>query len=239
MDPELLGVGDRVSTGAERGAMLAQLPNGTTTLRLDRNTAVQWIAHDRLRLISGRLYVDTGLREAQPGSSAGDTLVIEAADTLIRHVGTRFTATRAPDRVVVGVRDVTVQVAVGSDSASLTRGESATVVLAGNSAATNRISRSRMATFGASWQWADELAPRLPIEGRSLVAVLRTLAYQAGMTLSFASESVEAAAQATTLHGPVLDMAPDAALRAILATTSFRSVPTAAENADHLIIDIR
>jgi len=238
-DPDLLGVGDRISTGAARGALLAQLPSGTTTLRLDRNTVVEWLANNRLQLLSGRLYVDSGRSHAQPGSGPAEPLIIEAGAARIRHVGTQFSAALTPGRVVIGVRDGVVQVAVGNDSASLTRGESATVLLSATGSAANRISRGHVAASGESWRWADELAPHLAIEGRNLVTVLRTLAYQAGMSVSFASQSVEADALATTLHGPVLDMAPDEALRAILATTSFRSVPAADDSGDRLVIDTR
>ena len=109
-DPDLLHVGDRVTTGASRGALLAQLPSGTTTLRLDRNTTVEWLSNDRMRLISGRLYVDTGRHQVQPVEPASDPLIIEAGDARIQHTGTQFTAALESGLVLVGVRDGTVQI---------------------------------------------------------------------------------------------------------------------------------
>lgn len=238
-DPDLTGVGDRVSTGASRGALLAQLPSGTTTLRLDRNTSVEWVSHDHLRLLSGRLYVDTGRNHGESANIATDPLVIEAGDARIQHTGTQFIAALESGQVQVGVRDGTVQVAIGNDSARLRRGESATVKLQSATGSANPITLGRLGASGEAWRWADELAPRLPIEGHNLVAVLRTLAYQAGLELSFATQSVEADALATTLHGPVLDMAPQDALRAILATSSFRSLPAPGDDSDALVIDTR
>jgi hypothetical protein len=97
--------------------------------------------------------------------------------------------------------------------------------------------RSRVATSGEAWRWADELAPHALIEGRSLATVARALAYQAGLDLRFANAAAEAEAATTTLHGPALDMEPRAALQAILATTSFRVIPQ--PYADSVVIDTR
>jgi ferric-dicitrate binding protein FerR (iron transport regulator) len=235
-DPELLSVGDRVSTGAIAGALLAQLPGGVTTLRLDRSTTVEWVGPGELRLVRGRLYVDSG--NAAAGRPARDALVIDAGAARIQHLGTQFLTAIDAGRVVVGVRDGLVKVAVGNRSANFARGEIATVNAAGAVGGTAAIARGRVATSGAAWQWADALAPRLPIEGRNLVDVLRALAYQAGLTLSFANPSVEAEAFATILHGPALDMTPDTALRAILATTSFATVTTTG-SADRIVIERR
>jgi hypothetical protein len=234
-DPELLAVGDRVTTSGA-GALLAHLPGGITTLRLDRDTSVELVAPDELRLLQGRLYVDTGLG-TRPNDAARNRLVIAAAGARIQHVGTQFLTSLERGTVTVGVRDGLVRVALGSSSADLARGELATID-AGRSPGSGAIVRGRVATSGGDWEWADALAPRLPIEGRRLVDVLRALAYQSGLSLSFASEAIEAEATATILHGPALDMRPAAALRAILGTTAFAPAVTG-EDADRIVIDRR
>jgi hypothetical protein len=241
IDPELVAVGDTISTGARAGALLAQLPQGTTTLRLDRNTTLQWLSGERLRLLTGRVYVDTGRHGAASPTATptADPLRIEASGALIEHVGTQFLAAIEPDRVVVEVRDGLVTVSMGLDSATFRRGEMATVSTARRSSAANPIHRGHVAAAGEAWRWADELAPHLAIEGQNLASVLRTLAYQAGLDVSFASEAAEANAQAITLHGPALDMPPATALRALLATTSFRTLPAEPQQADHMVIEAR
>ncbi|MEO7773893.1 MAG: FecR family protein [Steroidobacteraceae bacterium] len=231
-DPELVAVGNRVHTGANAGALLVQLPRGTTTLRMDRNSTLEWLAPDRLRLVSGRLYVDTG-HAAAGAAKLRDPLVIEAAGARIEHVGTQFVTVVSKDLVTVGVRDGLVKVMTGAISEQLARGERAAIRFDASQHAA--IQREPFATSGEGWRWADELAPRLSIEGRDLVVVLRALAYQAGLTLNFANAQIEADARGTILHGPALDMAPDAALQAILATTSFRSSKQAGATGELLI----
>ncbi|MEP7311269.1 MAG: FecR family protein [Pseudomonadota bacterium] len=240
-DPELVAVGDTLSTGSRTGALLAQLPQGTTTLRLDRHTTLQWQAANRLRLLTGSVYVDTGKHGTASLASTppAEPLRIEAAGALIEHVGTQFLATVEPDRVVVGVRDGLVTVSMGLDSATFRRGEMATITTARRNSAANPIQRGRVAPAGELWHWADELAPHLAIEGQNLESALQTLAYQAGLHVSFASDAAEASARAIILHGPALDMPPAAALRALLATTSFRTLPTEPQKADQMVIEAR
>ncbi len=216
LDSELLGVGDELRTSGSQGITLAQLPNGTTSLRLDAGTRVRWKSADRIELLAGAIYVDTS--HGAPGGgltqAARDPLVIEVGDARIEHIGTQFMAVRRGNEVEVHVRDGQVRVTLGSDSRRLARGESREP--AGNGW-TDRdgsrcCGRSCLAVGGC-------LAPRVPIEGRDLLTVLRTLAYQGGLELRFATPALEAAAAARTLHGPILNLAPRETMRALLTSS--------------------
>jgi hypothetical protein len=123
-------------------------------------------------------------------------------------------AVRRGNEVEVHVRDGLVRVTLGSDSRQLARGESANLRATGGP-----IQTGRDAGADPAWHWADALAPRVPIEGRDLLTVLRTLAYQSGLELRFATPAMEAAAASTTLHGPTLNLAPRETMRALLTTS--------------------
>jgi ferric-dicitrate binding protein FerR (iron transport regulator) len=168
-DASLIETGDRVTTGST-GALLARLPSGGATLRMDRDTTLQWRDDNRVRLLRGRVYVDTGGAATRGPADAGSPLVIEAADVLIEHVGTQYVTAISAGSVSVAVREGLVQVAIGRERTQLARGEAATIATTPPGQATIR--RDRVQTSGDGWRWADQLAPRLPLEGRTLAAVL-------------------------------------------------------------------
>jgi len=216
LDSELIGVGDELRTSESQGITLAQLPNGTTSLRLAAHTRVRWKSAGRVERLAGAIYVDTshgapGAGMAQP---ARDPLVIEVGEARIEHIGTQFMAVRRGNEVEVHVRDGQVRVTLGTDSRRLARGESAILRATGGS-----IQAGRDGAADPAWKWADALAPRVPIEGRDLLSVLRTLAYQSGLELRFATPALETAAASTTLHGPVLNLPPRETMRALLTSS--------------------
>lgn len=217
LDSDLLGVGDELRTPASTGITLAQLPQGTTSLRLAPATRLRWKSAERVELLAGAIYIDTS--HGAPGARAGDAtanpLVIEIGAARIEHIGTQFMVTRRDDRTEVRVRDGMVRVTLGDESRRLVRGEAALVPSSGE----GTIETERGAASGIVWQWVDGLAPRVPIEGRDLLTVLKTLAYEAGLELRFARPGVEATARGTTLHGPSLDLPPRDAMRAVLASS--------------------
>jgi hypothetical protein len=211
--PDDLHAGDIVSTGSQYGTTLVRLPDARTTLRLDAATRLAWSSPGRVRLLSGRVYIDTG--SGADGAPAADPLRIEAADTLVEHVGTRFVTSVDGSVVEVAVRDGLVRVTTAAQVASLARGERARVEGQG------AIVKAAGSAAGDGWGWVDALAPRLAIEGRDLLTVLRSLGFEAGVELAFAGQDIEARAGATVLHGPPVDLPPLEAMQAILATTSF------------------
>jgi hypothetical protein len=161
--------------------------------------------------------------------------VIVAGDARIEHIGTQFMAQRRGGEVEVFVRDGLVSVTLGSESRRLSRGQSG--LLGDRQPGT--IETRRVDAAGQAWDWADSLAPRLSIEGRDLLGVLRALAYQSGLELSFSDAGVEARAKGTTLHGPALDLPPRQAMRALLATSGLQIAPDRTGTADSVLIESR
>ena len=177
-------------------------------------------AQGELQVIRGAVYVDTG--ESTAGSAA---LTLRAGDVRINHVGTRFMTRVGAEHVQVSVRDGQVRMQQGADSRLAGRGEALVAQLN----QPGSLALERAAPAGVDWQWADALAPAAPIEGRSLGAVLDTLAWQAGLELEFSDEALAEQARETVLHGPALALAPRAAIDTILATTTLQAVDAATE----------
>lgn len=211
-DPQVLRTGDRLITGSDAGATLAQFPGGNTTLRLDRNTEVAWIAASELRVVRGSVYVDTGV-----SGDLSPPLTLLAGEVRIAHVGTRFMTRVDGNTVRVAVRDGRVRVERGADSLLAGRGEEVEVVLDGTLPIVGRT----IATSGDHWEWADVLAPATPIEGRPLSQVLAALAWQSGQELRYGNAAIAAQAGDVILHGPALAMPPRTAIEAVIATTPF------------------
>jgi ferric-dicitrate binding protein FerR (iron transport regulator) len=206
-----LSAGDILHVGTARGVTLAVVRgNAEASLRLAAGSDLQWTAADQIQLLNGRVYLDI------VPDRRGDhpPLEVVAGEVRIEHLGTRFMAGFEHGVVDVAVRDGSVRLLRGDAALVLGGGERA-VLRAGTAV------RSRLAPADPAWEWAETLAARVELEGRSLLAVLRDLSAEAGLELSFASPEIERQAAGTTLHGPPLGQPPRAALRTIVDTTLF------------------
>jgi len=218
----VIAVGERVETGAGEGVVLVASPDigsAGVSLRLAPHSAVAWSADKHVELLSGQIYVDS-----DTASADNHMLVVNAGAVRIEHVGTRYVASVDGGTLDVTVRDGTVRLQTGEREALLHQGEQGHLEL--RAPDIDRIVRTTVSPSGTSWGWVDALAPQIAIENVDLHTVLVRLAHEAGLTVEYASPSVETAAHATVLHGPMLDLPPKQALQAVLATTSFVSEPT-------------
>lgn len=201
-DPATAGVSLRTAPAGR--AVLAW--GGGATVRVDEDT--------RLALADGRIVLESGAVYVDGGAAAGGTAP-EIATPLgvVRHLGTRYEVRVAPERLRVTVRDGRVEVANGVNRAVASGGERLTVALDGT------VSRERVPTYGSDWSWLDALAPALAIDGRRVGEVVASVARETGRELRYASPEARAAADEVVLRGSVEGLAPDLALRAVLATT--------------------
>jgi ferric-dicitrate binding protein FerR (iron transport regulator) len=87
-----------------------------------------------------------------------------------------------------------------------------------------------ISSSGGDWAWTMALVPDFPIEGRSLAEFLGWYTRESGKKIEYASPSTLIAAQRTRLSGSIVGLSPDEALRAVLASTQFRS--TQLDNGD-------
>jgi hypothetical protein len=190
------------------GSLAAQRPDGVSVRAVGPASFV-WDAPERIQLVQGRLYVDTG---THPDSTHA-TFEVRTPMARIEHVGTRFVADASPSRVRVAVRDGDVRlISTNGEALALSRGQAAEAASGGQIARVAPPTRT-------DWDWVEALASPCGIEGRSLFDVLRQLAREADLDLAFASPDVERRAHGLTLHGPALDLPPRIAINAVLAAT--------------------
>ena len=205
--------GDLLRTDGKGGIAL-RLPAGQQ-LRLGSASLVRFGAAGRIKLDSGKIYVNSGDTSARYGND----IVIATPLGEVRHLGTRFQVTTSANRLRVDVREgkVAVANARGGDS----------IAGPGQSVLINRDSQSRLAeapAFGEQWEWVDKLVPPLAIEGRSLYEVIMWAAEESGRESDFEDAEVERAARATTLHGGLVLNAPLPGLQRVMLTTSMQYV---------------
>jgi FecR protein len=226
----LVAVGDRLETGPGGGAVLrvSGLEAPQASLRIAPDTRLVWQAPDRLQLLGGQVYLDTGVN----GQRGGRLLAIEAAGARIEHVGTRFLVALSDDVLDVKVRDGTVRIRAAGEVALLESGDHGR--LDRNGSGVTRFERHRVDSSYEDWSWVDTLAPSLDIDEQSLWSVLQHAAHEGGLELRFESPELELEARETVLHGPALTLTPRQSLDAVLVTSGFMAVPDG--DGRHLLI---
>ena len=199
--------GDRLNVPA--GSALAARRADGLSVRVAGPASLVWDSAERIRLDSGRVYVDVGPRH-DPAQAAFE---VRTPLARIEHVGTRFIADASPARVRVAVRDGRVRItSANGDALGLEGGQAAEAALNGQITWVTPPART-------DWDWVDALAPACGIDGRSLFEVLTDLAREADLQLVFASPEIERRARDLTLHGPALELPPRTAIDTVLATT--------------------
>ena len=77
-------------------------------------------------------------------------------------------------------------------------------------------------SYGALWEWTQDLAPPFALDGRSLADFLDFVGRETGRTVAYRSPQAGQLAKSTLLRGNV-EMDPVHALEAILQTTDLVS----------------
>jgi ferric-dicitrate binding protein FerR (iron transport regulator) len=199
--------GDRLDLPA--GSALAARRADGLSVRVAGPAYLVWDSAERVRLESGRVYVDAG---PEPDGTR-DTFEVRTPLARIEHIGTRFVADSNPSRVRVAVRDGHVRMtSANGDALGIDGGQAAEAAVNGQISWVTPPARSE-------WEWVDALAPACGIDGRSLFDVLTDLAREADLQLVFSTPEIERRARDLTLHGPALELPPRTAIDAVLATT--------------------
>ena len=202
-------VGDTLSTGDGQGLTL--LLNGAESMRLDENSTLLVEQKHAFRLVSGRVYADTGDFVYRRHG-----LVIDTPMGRVTDVGTQFDVAIGDERLDVAVqegrvdvtREADVYVAVAGERMRIDAGKGATV--------------DEIAPHDAYWDWAISLAPAYDIENKSLLDFLRWASRETGRELYFETDELRLAAMRVDLHGSVTGFTPLEAVEAVLAGTKFR-----------------
>ena len=177
------------------------------SVRLDVDTAVKWVAADRVKLERGALFVD----------SRGRTpLWVETEVGTVRHVGTQYQVRSLGSEIDVSVRAGRIEVRNARGSNTANAGERLRVTSQGD------VSRSYLPRGDASWSWVTQAAPVPDIENETLAAFLDWVAAETGREVVYASPAVRDLANSIRLHGSIRGLDLDTALNVVLQTTELR-----------------
>lgn len=202
-----LRAGQRIRTHSESraGILLA----GDVSLRLADRTEVLLESASRVRVLAGKIYVDTGVSAA----SVHPRIEVVTPAGVAADYGTQFEVRYVEGAFRVRVREGRVSIDP-SDAASLG-------ALAGDDVTirAGAVQRQRIAATDAEWQWTQSVAPKPDIDGRSVSFLLAWVARETGKEVRFAEPGLVRKADTTILHGDIDDFAPLDALALMLATT--------------------
>lgn len=212
-----LRVGESIQTGADGRVALA-LRDGVS-LRLDHDTRVALVSPDRVDVMAGAVYIDSGV----PGPSAA-RLQLGTPAGIVRHLGTQYEARILSGGTRIRVREGRVDVTpVNGRSQTLEVGDQILVSSRGVE------ERGRIEPSSEEWDWASNAAPSFDINGKPVEAFLAWAARETGLRVVFSSPESAAEAQRTVLSGSIAGLNPDEALAAVLPTTSLKGTESDGE----------
>jgi ferric-dicitrate binding protein FerR (iron transport regulator) len=221
--------GDALTRDLPRGAVLATSAGERLAIRTASRHSVRLDVETRIRLVSGRtialeagsVYVDSGSPSPMPEAA----LEIDTPFGRIAEVGTQYAARVTEEALEVRVREGRIALAASGDVGELT-------VEAGHGFRVARAGAEALGpepASGPGWDWVQEAAPPMVIEGRSLSEFLEWYARERGVSVRFASADARAGAAATVLRGSIEGMSPDEALSSVLATSGVRAARSGSE----------
>jgi len=179
------------------------------SLRLNAKTALRFDGHDRVTLLYGTLYVDSG------GLNAGPPLTIATPAGDIRHVGTQFQVQVSGDTTRIRVREG--RVALRRDSRDETR-----LVAAGDELEVlgdEEHWRHGLPFFGQPWEWTASVATALAIDDRPMAEFLAWITREHGWQLHYSDEEVQNRTHAIRLHGSLDGLSSAAMLERVSLVT--------------------
>jgi ferric-dicitrate binding protein FerR (iron transport regulator) len=201
---------ETLQTGADGRAALTVARS--ISLRLDHHTRIAFIDSRRIEVLSGAVYVDSGIA---PGARRELFLVTPAG--AVRHVGTQYEVRLVSGGTRIRVREGRVELSGSTGSSEqLSAGEQLFVARDGGHR------REPALAHGDDWSWIGEVAAPFEIEGRPLREFLDWFARETGSSIVFADPQAETEAATAVLHGSISGLRPDEALQVVLPTTRLR-----------------
>lgn len=197
--------GDTLET--RDGRISTAIPGGLS-LRLDRNARVRFDGRERVTLLEGTLYVDSG------GLNVGPRLTIATPAGDVSHVGTQFQVTVSAAATVVRVREGRVTlISAGGISNAVAAGDELEV----------RDGKSQLRhgspAFGPRWEWLVSVAPTIDVEDRPLAEFLAWLVREHGWQLNYADDALQQRTHEIRLHGSMDGLDTTAMLERIALVT--------------------
>ena len=193
---------------AAASALALQL--GQVSVRIASEAEVVLESRSRLRLMHGKVYVDTG-NHGPPGRV---TVITPAA--AVTDVGTQFEVQYDPASYQVRIREGEVLLRHEAGERRGHAGEQLSLDASG------AISSTPIAADDPAWRWIQVLASAPDVENQPLTVLVAWVARETGITVRYATPAVEQRAMTTILHGSIHDLEPLQALSVMLATTDLQ-----------------
>jgi hypothetical protein len=184
---------------------------GTLSLRIDRNSRVRFDAPERVTLMDGSVYVDSG------GVNALAALRIETPAGAVRHLGTQFQVTVAGALTRIEVREGRVTVD-GLMPREVAAGEKLEV------RGVDAVLTGAQPRYGAAWEWAARTAPAFDIENRLLPEFLAWVAREHGWQLRYTDARSQERVQDVRLHGSLDGLDADGMIERVALITGMPMV---------------
>ena len=196
--------GDSITTG-DNGVSLA-FQNGLS-LRLAAHSVAVVEALDDVRLTTGTVYADSGLR-----ARAGRRITVHTDIGSVTDHGTQFAVGYDSGAMSVAVREGSVRIEARRAEYTADAGEKVTFRKG------EEARYARLPPHDSSWRWAAALAPPFDIDRRPVIDFLHWAARETGKELVFATDGARLAAMATRLNGSVAGLTPSEAIEAVRPT---------------------
>ncbi len=180
-----------------------------TMVRVAQNTELHLNSSTEIELVSGKIYVDIPTGPGGAPSKVDFNVVTRFGS--VSHVGTQFMVTSDAAQLQVKVREGAVAIDNDKQVIVTHKGQQTTLDNA------DGVSHESILTYGPDWQWAEQLAPTLVLEGKTLNDFLTWVGRESGKEILFDTKTAEEIADRTVMHGSV-DQAPLLALNLVLQT---------------------
>lgn len=194
-----------------KGSLVALKLTSGASLRLAAGSRLVAQGPSTVALERGLLYFDE-----DPTSNGGPVVEIETPYGTVRHLGTQFEVKLSEQQggqepnLRVRVREGLVEVDFQGTSHRAEKGVELAVFADGST------QRQKVLPHGPQWQWVQDSAPALEIEGTSAFDYLRWVSRETGLELSFASSDLETTSMDTILHGSIQGLQPRQSLTVVL-----------------------
>ena len=181
-----LVAGETIAPGQPLALRLA----GGQSVRLSGESELQLLDSVHLHLAQGTVYVDSGAVDGVQG------VQVETANGTVSEIGTQFEVGvgQATERLRVRVRQGEVVVDFEAGSHSVGAGEELILRTDGS------VGRRTIDTYGASWQWVQQVAPRLSGQAHSLSEYLDWVGRETGYDIEFEDRELERSADSIEVY---------------------------------------
>jgi ferric-dicitrate binding protein FerR (iron transport regulator) len=203
----VLQTADVLTTGASSAALLRVGP--VLTLRVAPESQLRFDSADRVTLLRGQLYVDSGAR-----SGIATALTVATALGEVQHVGTRYLVRAGSGSLEVAVREGRVRLS-GFEAA--TRAEAAAGQRLRLGAGGRSIERGALAADDSAYGWLAAIPTPIDIEGRTLGAFLDWYSAETGRAVVLGQGDAASTLRDVRLSGRVAGLSPDQALDTVAA----------------------